>query len=597
MMLGDTLMQCATLQHLDCPGHLVLSQMVPDCFSIEDEGKKEVNQKESNEVFGHLFNDELVLEAKSFTGEDITGDEDENHMSEEPLLETKSFTEEDISGDEDINHMNEEPLLETESFNGEDISGDEDENNMICCTDKDSVNCEIQLEELMEGQPLTNDDNDCCENQFSEIDENQEEDKGPRDLDENPTTSNEMHKIEIHEDVFASENTLVTQKEQNSSSSDEYHCTCCVFTTNSYFELLTHLVIHQDCKGGARPFKCLECGKNFKAEGHLRQHQESHIQYETVKCNICGSMFKNNSGLAVHMRSHLKSIPASQAQDNVKLLSHEIIVRRINTAGDKSFHCSVCDRVFSCTNNLMKHYIAKHDPNNPNIPSTSSETQKQDDKIEESLSAESFPCEKCGRLFTSVRMLEGHKKIHRNETENRRFRCPYCKYSTDKSSCLRNHVAIHTNERPHQCSYCGKGFTEQSSLRKHVLTHTGEKPYTCDVCGKKFAQRAHLNIHMRIHNKEKPYRCPYCEKTFSYHNVLTRHLRTHTEERPYHCTYCSKSFKSSSSLQGHVIAKHTHKFPLRCTECGKGFIEFGNMQIHLRNTHNIAVYKLKEDHK
>ncbi|XP_013786225.1 zinc finger protein 2 homolog [Limulus polyphemus] len=483
---------------------------------------------------------------------------------------------------------NEENLMNTKSFSDEDISRDEDENHMICSNsynDKDSANCEIPLEELIGDQSQNN----------IQKDENQEEeDKGTKDIGEQLVSGSEIYKCQFCEKSFTSEDSLMTHKKQhNFSSSEKYHCTQCNFSAKNNSELSTHLAIHQEDE---RPFKCLECGKGFKAQFNLRQHQKFHGDIQLEKCSLCDKMYRKGSGLATHMRAHLKSIPNSQSCENVKLHSHEIVVRKINNAGGKRFHCSVCDRGFSCTNNLMKHYIAKHDPNNPNIPSTSFETQKQEEETEETLCKDSYSCEKCGKLFTSMKMLEGHKKIHRNETEDRRFKCPHCKYSTNRSSDMRNHTVVHTNERPHQCNLCGKRFTERGRLRKHVLTHTGEKPFGCDVCGKKFSQRSHLNIHMRIHNKEKPYRCPYCEKTFAYHNVLTRHQRTHTGEKPYKCTHCSKSFKCSSALQDHEIAQHTHEYPFKCTECGKGFIQFGNMQVHLRNTHNIAIYKLKEVH-
>ncbi|XP_076324904.1 uncharacterized protein LOC143232843 isoform X2 [Tachypleus tridentatus] len=623
--------------------------------------EKQVNRKKNGEALDVLCNEELLLETKSFNGEDISEDEDENHvicsnsctnsvnckiLLEEPMEDQTQnhihidknacvegqFSELDENqekneqtrdlGEQSTTNIemqknkkgvgrkeddevvgvscNEELLVEEKSFNEEYLSGDEVENHMNFGNSCNSnINCEILLEELMEDQShndIHKDKNADCENMFFGLNEHHE-DEETRNLDVQPETGIEISKNEFCEREFNAEDSSATYKEQNrSSSSDEHHCTQCVFSSKSYLKLLTHSATHQDYQEDKRPFRCLECGKKFKAEGHLRQHQEAHAQFELVKCSLCNNLFRKGSGLATHMRVHLRKNPSSQSCENVKLNSQEIIVRKITNTGDKRFHCSVCDKGFSCTNNVMKHYIAKHDPNNPNIPSTSFETPEKDNEIEKVSSTDSYPCEKCGRLFTSLKTLEGHRKIHRNETENRRFRCPYCKYSTNKSTDLRNHVAIHTNERPHQCNLCGKGFTEQSSLRKHMLTHTGEKPYACEVCGKKFTQRGHTNIHMRIHNKEKPYRCPYCEKTFAYHNVLTRHLKTHTEDRPYKCTYCSKTFKRSSALQGHEIAQHTHEYPLKCTECGKGFIEFGNMQIHLRNTHNIAIYKLKEDH-
>ncbi|XP_076324890.1 uncharacterized protein LOC143232840 isoform X2 [Tachypleus tridentatus] len=522
-------------------------------MEIYHKDKEEMNKKE----IGDFFNEELPV-----NGEDIHG------------------------------------LVKEYSFNRENVNEAEEES-MICSSNCSNKN-EVKLGKHEENQNYKNidsDENTICGDMLSEVDKCQEIGKGTRDLEEHSVSETEMHKCDSCEKLFISKDCLLTHKQQHSfSSSDEHYCNHCTFSTKIFSEFVTHSATHQDCKEDERPFKCLECGKKFKKESRLHQHKKTHTNFQPVKCSLCSSMFRKGSGLATHMRVHLRNIPKSQSRENVKLNRQEIIVRKINNAGDKRFHCSVCDKGFTSTNNLMKHYIAKHDPNNPNIASTSFETQKQDDEKEETLSTDAYSCEKCGRLFTSVKMLEGHKRIHRNETENRRFRCPHCKYSTNKSTDLRNHIVVHTNERPHQCNYCGKGFTEQSSLRKHTFTHTGEKPYTCDVCGKKFTQRAHLQVHMRIHNKEKPYRCPYCEKTFAYHNVLTRHQRSHTGERPYKCTLCSKSFKSNTALQGHEIAQHTHEYPFKCTECGKGFLQFGSMQIHLRNIHNIAIYKLKEGH-
>ena len=75
-------------------------------------------------------------------------------------------------------------------------------------------------------------------------------------------------------------------------------------------------------------------------------------------------------------------------------------------------------------------------------------------------------------------------------------------------------------------SHCTYFYTlRESSLKQHVLVHTGEKPYLCSQC----------------------------DNTFSTERDLKQHLLTHTGDEAYHCTYCEKSFSTNSNLKKHNI--------------------------------------------
>ncbi|KAH8032423.1 hypothetical protein HPB51_025179 [Rhipicephalus microplus] len=57
---------------------------------------------------------------------------------------------------------------------------------------------------------------------------------------------------------------------------------------------------------------------------------------------------------------------------------------------------------------------------------------------------------------------DGAKSQH-----GRRHRCNSCNYETDNVSHMKDHIRIHTGERPYQCQLCPRSFTRKAHLVYH----------------------------------------------------------------------------------------------------------------------------------
>lgn len=59
--------------------------------------------------------------------------------------------------------------------------------------------------------------------------------------------------------------------------------------------------------------------------------------------------------------------------------------------------------------------------------------------------------------------------------------------------------------RKRKCSHCNKTLSSQQNLREHMYIHTGERPYLCNEpgCTQSFRQGSLLSIHKKIHSEVK----------------------------------------------------------------------------------------------
>ena len=73
-----------------------------------------------------------------------------------------------------------------------------------------------------------------------------------------------------------------------------------------------------------------------------------------------------------------------------------------------------------------------------------------------------------------------------NKLGDKQYGCPFCPKILPYSSRMKQHILIHTKEKPFKCDTCGKGFRQKGGLNQHLMIHTGEKKFWCNFCGKGF---------------------------------------------------------------------------------------------------------------
>ncbi|KAK1150084.1 zinc finger protein 131-like isoform X1 [Acipenser oxyrinchus oxyrinchus] len=185
--------------------------------------------------------------------------------------------------------------------------------------------------------------------------------------------------------------------------------------------------------------------------------------------------------------SHLNNLFRCEKCDrSFKLFYH--FKQHMKVHSDKAFVCPNCNKTYT-RESALKHHLACH-----HFEVEESRRQRPQKKV--------HVCGYCEKQFDHF----GHFKEHlRKHTGEKPFECPDCHERFARNSTLKCHIAACQNgvgakkgrKKLYECQVCSMVFNSWDQFKDHLVIHTGDKPNHCTICDIWFTQAGDMRKHLR----------------------------------------------------------------------------------------------------
>lgn len=208
---------------------------------------------------------------------------------------------------------------------------------------------------------------------------------------------------------------------------------------------------------------CQICNVGFASERTYSSHiNNNKCNNEQYICTVCNTVYSGRKALKYHKYIHQ----------------------------DERYPCEFCDRIFDRPDFLRHHKKQEHKELVPDID------RKGDPQFDPNEAGE-YQCKTCGLILKNRRNLKRHVSIH----SGIRYKCNMC----EKEYNRRYAMNLHMREQ--------HGVILNPGIVKKV-EEVKQDIYTCETCQKTFIKRYKYKEHLQIHSDEKPFLCNLCGQSF-----------------------------------------------------------------------------------